>query len=107
MRKPFGSEKEDAVAPWQSAQPLDVLGAFAWMAARLGCTEKLGFVWQALQDALMLYGMWLVGLEAAGRNAVMLWHWSHDAAVGMWPTGLPLARMPSWQLAQPPGLTPK
>jgi len=35
----------------------------------------------------------------------MVWHESHEAVVGMWFDGLPVAETP-WQVAQVPGATP-
>ena len=33
-------------------------------------------------------------LKVAGVHAVVLWQVSHDAVVGTWPEGLPLAVLP-------------
>ena len=35
----------------------------------------------------------------------MRWQLSHEAVVGMWPLGLPLAVEPLWQVEQVPGAT--
>ena len=44
-------------AAWHSAQFPVVLGAFAWMFARLGSTEKSLVVWHELHCALAEVGM--------------------------------------------------
>jgi hypothetical protein len=78
-----GMEKKAAESPWQVAHPAEVVGALAWMAVSDGVTEKLGLLWQALQEAPKATGMWFSGLAAAGRKAEVMWHWSQDATVLM------------------------
>jgi hypothetical protein len=45
-------------------------------------------------------------LKVAGSQAVVRWQLSHEAVVGMWPLGLPLAVEPLWQVVQVPAATP-
>ena len=45
-------------------------------------------------------------MKVAGFQAVVRWHWSQAAVVGMWPEFLPVADEPLWQVAQLPGVTP-
>jgi hypothetical protein len=45
-------------------------------------------------------------VKVAGVQAVVLWHVSQEAVVGIWPLGLPIAMVPLWQVAQVPGATP-
>ncbi len=52
-----GIAKLAAAAPWHCAQLLVVLGAFAWMFASVGMTEKSVDVWQLLHCALAANGM--------------------------------------------------
>jgi hypothetical protein len=47
-----------------------------------------------------------VWLKVAGSQAVVLWHESQDAEVGMCVDGFPLAVLPLWQVEQVPGATP-
>ena len=47
--------------------------------------------------------MWL---KVAGNHALVLWQESHEAVVGMWALGLPVAVEPLWQVEQVPGATP-
>ena len=60
-----GIAKLGAAAPWHCAQLLVVLGAFAWMLASVGITEKSLDVWHAVHCALAAVGMWLAGLSWA------------------------------------------
>jgi hypothetical protein len=60
-----GMAKLGAAAPWHWAQFVVVLGAFAWMLATVGMTEKSLDVWQAWQFALVAVGMWFAGLSTA------------------------------------------
>ena len=60
-----GIAKLAAALPWHCAQLLVVLGAFAWMFASVGITEKSLEVWQAEHCALAAVGMWLEGLSCA------------------------------------------
>jgi hypothetical protein len=60
-----GMAKLGAAAPWHCAQLVVVLGAFAWMLASVGMTEKSLDVWQAAQGALVAVGMWFAGLSTA------------------------------------------
>src|SRR5512136_47941 len=44
------------VGPWHCAQLLDVLGAYAWMFASVGITEKSVLVWQLVHCAVGAIG---------------------------------------------------
>jgi hypothetical protein len=44
-------------------------------------------------------------LKVAGVHALVFWQVSHEAVVGMWPLGLPLAVLPLWQVEQVPAAT--
>jgi hypothetical protein len=45
-------------------------------------------------------------LNCAPAKAVVVWHESQLAVVGTWVDGLPVARLPLWQVAHVPGTTP-
>jgi hypothetical protein len=60
-----GIAKLGAAEPWHWAQFVVVLGAFAWMLATVGMTEKSLDVWQAEHGALVAVGMWFAGLSTA------------------------------------------
>jgi hypothetical protein len=45
-------------------------------------------------------------LNVAGFQAVVRWQVSHDAVVGIWDAGLPVAVVPLWQVMHVPGVTP-
>jgi len=45
-------------------------------------------------------------LKVAGFQAVVRWQVSHDAVVGMWDAGLPVAVLPLWQVMHVPGVMP-
>ncbi|MFH1819749.1 MAG: hypothetical protein ABIK08_08855 [Pseudomonadota bacterium] len=45
-------------------------------------------------------------MVAVVNGAVVLWHESHEAVVGIWVAGLPVAVVPLWQVAHVPGATP-
>jgi hypothetical protein len=81
------------------------LGAVAAGAGRVGELLKLPPTWQASQVAVAAYGMWFEGLPAVPLKDAVPWHRSQDAVVAGWLLLLPLARSPSWQLAQLPGST--
>ena len=44
-------------------------------------------------------------VKLAGFQAVVRWHWSQAAVVGMWPLFLPVAVEPLWHVAHEPGVT--
>ena len=44
-------------------------------------------------------------MKVAGFQAVVRWHWSQAAVVGMWPLFLPVAVEPLWQVAHEPAVT--
>ena len=69
-------------AAWHCAQLLVVLGAFAWMLASVGSTEKSVVVWHALQVAVADVGMWLAGLSCPVKKFVPLWHWEQSPLLG-------------------------
>ena len=50
------------VGPWHCVQLLVVLGAYRWMLASVGITEKSLLVWQFEQVAVADVGMWFWGL---------------------------------------------
>ena len=105
-KKPvLGMANEAAAAPWHCAQAERVLGALACTRASEGRTVKSGLWWQSLQAVPTAVGMWLPALVAPGRKERVTWHWSHEATVGGWPSGLPGARRPVWQVLQLPGAT--
>jgi hypothetical protein len=54
-----------AVVEWHCAQLAVVLGALAWMLARVGITLKSFTVWQAEHSAALEVGMWLAGLDSS------------------------------------------
>jgi hypothetical protein len=60
-----GMAKLAAAGPWHCAQLAVVLGAFAWMLASVGMTEKSLDVWQDAQVAFVAVGMWFAGLSTA------------------------------------------
>jgi hypothetical protein len=60
-----GIAKLAAAAPWHCAQLVVVLGAFAWMLASVGMTEKSLDVWHDEQVAAGAVGMWFAGLSTA------------------------------------------
>ncbi len=45
-------------------------------------------------------------MVADAHGAVVLWHESQAAVVGIWLLGLPVAVEPLWQVEQVPGATP-
>jgi len=47
-----------------------------------------------------------VWLKVAGVQADVLWQLSHEAVVGRWVVGLPVAVVPLWQVEHVPGTTP-
>ncbi len=47
-----------------------------------------------------------VWLNVAGIQAVVRWQVSHEAVVGTWLLGLPVAVEPLWQVEQVPGAIP-
>ena len=49
------------VGPWHCVQLAVVLGAYRWMFASVGITEKSLLVWQLEQFALAAVGMWFAG----------------------------------------------
>ena len=53
------------VGPWHCVQLLLVLGAYRWMFASVGITEKSLLVWQLEQFALAAVGMWFWGFTTA------------------------------------------
>jgi hypothetical protein len=53
---------------WHWAQLVVLDGALAWMSATVGITEKSGFVWQVVQAAPVLIGMWLVGMALTVKS---------------------------------------
>jgi len=59
-----------------------VLGAFAWMFASVGITEKSPAVWHAVHCAVADVGMWLAGLSCAVKKLVPLWHCEQSPVLG-------------------------
>ena len=83
LKPTAGIAKPAAVsAPWHWAQLPVVLGALAWMSARLGMTAKSLLLWQALQAALVAVGMWLAGLSTAVKASVLPWHCTQSPVAG-------------------------
>jgi hypothetical protein len=52
-----GIAKDAAALPWHWAQLVVVLGAYWWIAANVGITEKSVPVWQFVQVAVVAVGM--------------------------------------------------
>jgi hypothetical protein len=59
-------------------------------------------LWQLVQ----LPAATLAWLNFAGVQALVLWQLSQDAVVAIWPAGLPLDRLPLWQVVHEPGEIP-
>jgi hypothetical protein len=77
-----GMAKLAAAVPWHCAQLALVLGALAWMLARVGSTEKSVDVWQAVHCAFAAVGMWFAGLSCALKKFVPLWHCAQSPLLG-------------------------
>ena len=65
----------------------------------------LPFAFEPLWQEAQVPGVTVEWLNVAGVHAVVRWHESHAAAVGMWLFGLPFALEPLWQVAQVPAAT--
>ena len=44
-------------------------------------------------------------MKLAGFHAVVRWHWSQTAVVGIWPLFFPVAVEPLWHVAHEPAVT--
>ena len=77
-----GIAKLGAAEPWHCAQFVVVLGAFAWMFASVGITEKSVDVWHAVHGAFAAVGMWFAGLSFAVNAEVLLWQSEHSPVDG-------------------------
>ena len=69
------------LAAWHCAQLAVVLGALAWMLARLGNTARSVEVWQAVHCAVAEVGMWLAGKEIP-EKLIPAWHCAQSPVVG-------------------------
>ena len=68
---------------WHSSQLVVVDGAYLWMSAIAGITEKSALVWHDAQLALDKVGMWLAGLVALfGSKENPAWHCEQSPLAG-------------------------
>jgi hypothetical protein len=61
--------------------PLDD-GAFAWIAAIAGITEKLVLVWHDTQLDAAATGIWFAGMDVALKSVKLLWQLTQSPLVG-------------------------
>ncbi len=83
-----GIANEAAALPWHCVQLVVVLGAFAWMSASDGITEKSGLLWQLEHCELAAVGMWFAGFVSPAKNAVPVWHCEQSPVVGCAPSAI-------------------